>query len=631
MSKFKELSQIHSPDDIKDYSVEQLKELALVIRSRIIDVMAINGGHLASNLGSIELTIALHKVFNSPKDKFLFDVSHQTYTHKLLTGRNALFDTIRKHQGLSGFAHPAESIHDHFYAGHAGTALSIALGMAKARDLSQRSEHIIPIIGDASLTCGHTIEALNNVKKDTKNFIVILNDNAMSISKNVGNITSILSRMINNPTSNRIYQDISKFLHRIPTYGELLAKQGHRIKESVKNLVSPAPFFEEFGLSYVGPIDGHDIRKLIDVFEASKESHRPALIHVLTEKGHGMTHAADNPISYHGVKPFDRKTGKLYPKKNSSPTFPKIFGEQLLKMAEDDSTIIAVTPAMPVGSCLVKFMEEYPQRCIDVGIAEGHSVAFSGGISFYRENKVVCSIYATFLQRAFDQVFQEICLQNLPVVFAIDRSGIAGGDGITHNGVYDLGFLRSMPNMIIAQPRNGRLLRELLQSAFTWEKPVAIRYPNLPTEDDSPVQYRPLGKGEVLVEGKDLAIIALGHCVNTAFEVAKILQVTHQMQVTIIDPIFVKPLDEELFHEICTNHKFLVTIEEHSLQTGLGAAIDQFMIQQKFSHLSVKHFGVPEVFLAHGSHHEILKEIGLDPENLAEEISQLILEPSTIL
>ncbi|GAB4191836.1 MAG: 1-deoxy-D-xylulose-5-phosphate synthase [Simkaniaceae bacterium] len=614
------LDSIHSPEDIKDFSIDQLKELAAQIHSRILDVMAVNGGHLASNLGSIELTLALHKVFHSPKDKFLFDVSHQIYTHKLLTGRNLKFHTIRKYQGLSGFAHPAESIHDHFYAGHAGTALSVALGMAKTRDLNHRKEHIIPIIGDASLTCGHTLEALNNIKKDIKNFIVILNDNAMSISKNVGNITGILSRMINNPTSNRMYQDIANFLYKIPAYGEFLAKQGHRIKESIKNLVSTAPFFEEFGLAYVGPINGHDLKKLIDVLEASQNWNRPVLIHVLTEKGHGMPSAADNPISYHGVKPFDRKTGKFFPGKNPAPTFPKIFGKQVLELAEEDSDVIAVTPAMPVGSCLVEFMKKFPERCIDVGIAEGHSIAYCGGISFTQDKKVICSIYATFLQRAFDQVFQEVCLQNLPVVFAIDRSGIAGGDGITHNGIYDLGFLRTMPNMVIAQPRNGRLLRELLQSAFTWKRPASIRYPNLPTSDEPASQYRPLGKGEILQEGKEIAIIGLGHMLETVLEVSDILQ-SQGIRATVIDPIFVKPLDENLLQEICLTHKFLITVEEHSLQTGLGSAINQFVIEQGFTDLKIKNFGIGELFLEHGSHKELIESIGLDAKSLAENIN----------
>jgi len=614
------LDSIHSPENIKDLSIDELKNLAKEIRGRILDVMSENGGHLASNLGSIEFTIALHKVFDSPKDKFLFDVSHQVYTHKILTGRNNAFHTVRKFGGLSGFSHPPESIHDHFYAGHAGTALSIALGMAKHRDLNSQQQHIIPIIGDASLTCGHTLEALNNVKKETKNFILILNDNAMSISKNVGNITSILSRMINNPTSNRIYQDIAKFLYKIPTYGQFLAKQGHKIKESIKNLVSPAPFFEEFGLAYVGPFDGHDIKKLIEIFEACKLDSRPVVIHIFTEKGHGMHSAESNPITYHGVSPFNRKTGKFLPKKSIAPTFPNIFGEQLLELADEDPDIVTVTPAMPVGSCLVKFMEKYPNRCLDVGIAEGHSVAYAGGICFGGGKKVVCSIYATFLQRAFDQVFQEVCLQNNPVVFAIDRGGIAGGDGITHNGIYDMSFLRSMPNMAIAQPRNGQLLRELLQSSFSWKCPAAIRYPNLPTYDSKAVQYRSLGKGEILREGKELAIIALGHKCDTAFEIAEILK-EQQIDPTIIDPIFVKPLDEELLHQICLTHHTLITIEEHSRHTGLGSAINNYLVEKDFSHVKIRNYGVPDQFIEHGSHTELTKKIGLDAETLARKIT----------
>jgi 1-deoxy-D-xylulose-5-phosphate synthase len=343
------LNEITSPTDLKNYTLEELKQLAQELRQKIIDVLSINGGHLASNLGTVELTIALHKVFDSPEDKFIFDVSHQTYPHKLLTGRIEKFERIRQFKGLCGFAHPKESPHDHFYAGHAGTALSLALGVAKNRDLTKRKEHIIPVLGDASLTCGLTLEALNNVPKDLQRFIVLLNDNRMSISHNVGAMTHILSRFINNPRSNKIYQDIEHLLTKIPGYGAAIAKHGIRLKESIKNLVSTAPFFEQFNLAYVGPIDGHDIEKLTATLEELKNGTQPVLLHVLTLKGKGMESATENPISYHGCKPFDKSTGKFLPTP-SKPTFPSIFGKHILKMAENDPSLVAITPAMPAGS-----------------------------------------------------------------------------------------------------------------------------------------------------------------------------------------------------------------------------------------------------------------------------------------
>ena len=518
------LSTIQSPADINELSMQDLNQLAEEIRQRIIEVMSVNGGHLASNLGVVELTIALHKAFQSPEDKFIWDVSHQTYTHKLITGRGDRFHQIRQFKGLCGFSHPKESEHDHFQAGHAGTALSLALGVAKNRDLTKRQEYIVPIIGDATLTCGLALEALNNISRDLKKFIVVLNDNAMSISKNVGAITHILSRLLSNPTTNKIYQELDTIVSKIPSYGPLLSQKGHKITESLKNLVSPAAYFEQYGLSYIGPIDGHDIKKMIDVFEGVKDSAWPVVIHVLTCKGQGMEEAIKNPVSYHGARPFSKDTGKFLPVPSTSPTFPKIFGSHILKMAEKDPSVVAVTPAMSAGSCLDDFIKKFPERCLDVGIAESHAVTFSGGIAYGGKMKVITSIYATFLQRALDNVFHDICLQELPVVFAIDRAGISGPDGSTHHGIYDISFLNAMPNMIITQPRNGHVLKELMESAFGWKRPTAIRYPNLPTVDsEEPLKERELGKGEVLIEGKDILIIALGHMNAIALKVHAVL------------------------------------------------------------------------------------------------------------
>lgn len=614
------LKTVQSPQDIKNLTISQFQQLAAEIRHRIIEVMSINGGHLASNLGVVELTLAMHKVFNSPEDKFIWDVSHQTYVHKLLTGRNNRFHQIRQFKGLCGFSHPKESHHDHFHAGHAGTALSLALGVAKNRDLTKRQEYIIPVIGDATLTCGLALEALNNISRDLKRFIVILNDNAMSISKNVGAITHILSRLLSNPTTNKIYQEIDTIVSKIPSYGPLLAQQGHKIAESLKNLVSPAVYFEHFGLSYIGPIDGHDIKKLIDVLEGVKDSTWPVVIHVLTRKGEGMDEAIKNPVSYHGAKPFSRDTGKFLPNPTTKPTFPKIFGAHLLKMAENDPSVVAITPAMSAGSCLDDFMRKFPDRCLDVGIAESHAVTYSGGIAYGGKMKVVTSIYATFLQRAFDNVFHDICLQELPVIFAIDRAGISGPDGSTHHGIYDLSFLNAMPNMVISQPRNGQVLKELMESAFSWKRPAAIRYPNQTTEDsDEPLAERELGKGEILIEGKDILIIALGH-MNTVALKAHALLAEQGIDATVLDPVFVKPLDTELICRLLVTHQKIVTIEEHSVQSGMGAIINHFLMTQGFSNVQVLNFGIPETFLDHGSNQDLLAEIGLTPEKIVKQI-----------
>jgi len=611
------LEQIQRPEDIKQFDVIHLQDLAQEIRERIITVLSVNGGHLASNLGSVELTLALHYVFNSPDDKFIFDVSHQTYTHKLLTGRNnQLFNKIRTYKGLSGFAHPKESEHDHFFAGHAGTALSLAIGMAQARHLQQSEEHIIPIIGDATLTCGLSLEALNNITKNLSRFIVILNDNEMSISQNVGGITNILSRLLSNPTTSKLAHELEMLVSKIPVYGSTLAKKGHKIAESVKNLVSSAPFFEQFGLSYIGPIDGHDMRKMVAAFQAIKDLEMPVIIHLLTKKGQGVEKAESDPITYHGAKPFDPKTCEFLPSSSNKATFPKIFGTHMIELGEKNPKLVAVTPAMSLGSCLDPFKERFSDRFFDVGIAEGHAVTFCGGLAKSQTLSVVCSIYSTFFQRALDNLFQDVCLQEIPVIFAVDRAGLATGDGATHHGIYEISFLRTMPNMVICQPRNGQLLKELLTSSLHWNRPTAIRYPNNTTEDGcEPLQNRPLGKAEILAEGSDLLIVALGHQYLDALTLREMLM-EKGISAMVVDPIFVKPLDTDLFGKLLLSHSRIVTLEEHSLKGGLGSEINDFLFAHDFNHVQVLNFGIPEAFIEQGSYKELLNEIGLTPEKM---------------
>jgi 1-deoxy-D-xylulose-5-phosphate synthase len=614
------LSKIKSPKELKKLNLKELNKLSQEIRDRIIKILSVNGGHLSSNLGIVELTIALHFVFDSPYDKFLFDTSHQTYTHKILTGRNENFHTLRQFKGISGFSHPEESAHDHFFAGHAGATFSTSLGLAKTRDFSELENHIIPILGDASFTCGLTLEALNNIPKNLKNFVVILNDNKMAISKSVGNIKNILSRLINSPTCNKFYKEILKKLSKVPKCGNVLAHQGQKITESIKNLVSPATFFEQFGLSYVGPIDGHNIKKLIGVMNALKSRKNPVIIHTITTKGFGLNAAKNNPTSYHGVKSFDVDSGKFYisPDKGKT-TFPKIFGKFLVKMAEKDKDIIAITPAMLSGSSLVEFSEKFKNRCFDVGIAEGHCITFAGGLAYKKRKKVVACVYSTFLQRAFDNVFHDICLQDLSLILAIDRAGFSGPDGTTHHGIYDIGFLNSMPNMVITQPRDGTVLKELMLSAFSFNKPFAIRYPNLITEEkESPLKKRELGKAEILLKGEDILIIALGHHCKTALEVNEILR-EKNVKATIVDPIFIKPLDKTLFLDLLSSHKFVITIEEHSLKSGFGFIFNSFVIENNLKN-DIMNFAIPDIFIQHGKNQDLLEDIGLTPEKIAKKI-----------
>lgn len=614
------LYQIDKPSDLRTLSLDELQNLAEEIRQKIIEVLSKNGGHLSSNLGIVELSIALHTIFDSPFDKFIFDVSHQSYPHKLLTGRRERFDTIRAFNGLSGFTDPTESAHDHFYAGHAGTALSLALGMAKSREITEDSYHVLPILGDASLTCGLTLEALNNIPKNLQKLIVILNDNEMSISENVGHVKQIMSRLLSHPRSNKLYHEVQGMLSKVPGYGHQLARQGQKFTESIKHLVSPAAFFEQFGLTYVGPIDGHDIDKLLHTFKALKENKRPIIVHVMTVKGKGMPIAIENPTPYHGVKPFDKTTGKFLTIPNSKPTFPKIFGKHIKKMADNNPNLLAITPATAAGSALENFMQAYPERCIDVGIAEGHAVTFAGGIAKNRKMTVFMVIYATFLQRAFDNLFHDVCLQKTPVIFAIDRSFISGPDGPTHHGIYDISFLNAMPNMVIAQPRDGHLLKELMESAPSYQRPTAIRYPNLPTEDfTQELKHRPMGKGEVISYGKEILIIASGQMVERAIEVKNLLE-KENVNPTILDPIFLKPLDSDLLLDLLSSHYFIITIEEHAKHVGLASILSHFLINHGFSHLTLLNIGIEDQFLPHGKNSFLYQYLELDALSIANKI-----------
>ena len=619
------LQKITHPKDIQHFCVDELYVLSEEVRSRILEVLAQNGGHLASNLGIVELTIALHYCFSSPDDAFIFDTSHQTYAHKLLTGRQEQFTTLRQHKGISGFASPVESPHDHFFSGHAGTALSLALGMAQTR--KNIEQHVIPILGDASFTCGLILEALNHIPKNLQRFLIILNDNNMAISYTVGNIRNILSRFINNPTANKAYHEVLSLIEKIPALGPILASQGKKIKESVKNLINnAASFFEHFGLAYIGPIDGHDIRKMIDTFSKLKNINQPTLVHVITKKGKGLDEAEANPTPYHGVKPFYNKE-----RPKTLTTFPKEFGKILVEMAQKDPSLHVVCPAMIEGSCLTEFQKLFPDRCYDVGIAEGHCITYAGGMSYNRSLHIVISVYSSFLQRGFDNLFHDICMQNFPVIFAIDRAALSGQDGISHHGIYDMSFLMTMPNLIIAQPRDGQLLQELLSSAFSWEKPVAIRYPNKTTPSPTlPLQKRKPSQAEILAEGSDILLISVGHMVDIAYKVREILE-KENLSCCIVDPIFIKPFDEKLFSSLLEKFPCVATIEEHSLIGGFASLFNSFVVQKMPMQVQILNYGIPDIFVHHGSSEDLLQEIGLDAKSIAEDILLKVKQESIIL
>lgn len=610
------LNSILSPKDLQKRSLLELTNLAKEIRQKITLTLSKRGGHLASNLGTVELTIALHYVFNSPIDKIIFDVGHQAYTHKLLTGRNnEQFNNIRSDDGLSGFTSPLESDHDLFYSGHAGNALSLALGLAKQDFYSQRNYHIIPIIGDAALSCGLTLEALNNLSKNLQKFIIILNDNEMSISKNVGKISQILNKLLNSPTTTKLSDKFEQLVKKIPMCGETLAKSSQNVSLSIKNLFCDAPFFEQFGLSYIGPVNGHDIKKLIDVFSATRNFPSSIIIHAKTIKGKGVIKAQKEPGLYHGVSSFSNPITCELPK-SSIETFPKIFGEHICEIAKEKPNLAVVTPAMCLGSSLTNFSKLYPNRFFDVGIAEGHAVTFSAGLAKLENIKVICSIYSTFLLRAVDNVFHDVCLQNIPVIFCIDRAGLAFADGQSHQGIYDLGFLRSFPNIVICQPRNGQVLKELISESLNWNVPCVIRYPNIPTKNNNILlQKRPLGKAEILAQGKDILILALGHMVDTAL-IVKDLFKEIDISVTVVDPIFIKPLDIDLLGQLLCSHSKIVTLEEHSVKTGLGAEFNEFIITHNFMNVNILNIGVPDIYIKHGQKNSILEDLHLTPEKI---------------
>ena len=618
------LETINSPEDLKKLPVARLPELAADLRRVIIDTCAANGGHLAPSLGVVELTIALHKVFTTPVDKIVWDVGHQAYAHKLLTGRRDNFGTLRTLNGISGFPKRHESPHDVFDVGHSSTSISAATGFTVARDLAGRKGKVLAVIGDGSMTGGIAYEGINHAGHLNKDMIVILNDNEMSIAENVGALSTFLTRTASSEFVHRFKKSTESFLKRLDV-GKGFLHVAHKMEESFKGLFTPGMLFEAFGFEYIGPVDGHDLPALIETLENVKRFDNSVLIHVLTKKGMGYKPAEENPSLFHGVGPFEVKTGKVLKGKGGAASYTAVFGAALSKLAGEDDRIAAITAAMPDGTGLTGFSKEFPERFFDVGIAEQHGVTFAAGLAAggYRP---VFAVYSSFLQRAYDQICHDVCLQNLPVIFAIDRGGVVGSDGPTHHGAFDISYLRHLPNMTLMAPKDENELQHMLATAVGLGSPAAVRYPRgngYGVALDQTFNVIPVGRAELLREGDAAAILALGTMVNPALEAAAALD-AEGIALTVINARFVKPLDESLIIAMAEKFGILITIEENVLQGGFGSAILELLEQRGLNGTRVLRLGYPDSYIPQGEQHELRTMLGLDPAGIAASIRSFL-------
>ncbi len=611
---YKILDNINSPADLKKLSYQELEVLSKELRDYVIKVVSENGGHLASNLGVVELTLALHRVFDTPRDKIVWDVGHQSYIHKIITGRRKSFATLRKINGISGFPKKEESVYDAFETGHSSTSISAALGMAKARDLAGENYSVAAVIGDGALTGGMAFEALNHAGDFPTNLIVILNDNEMSISHNIGGLSNYLSKLRTEPLYFKMKSKIEAILNRIPVIGKSMFKTAEAMRDWMKYLLVPGVIFEELGFKYFGPIDGHDIRKLEDVIRRAKTYNGyPVLIHVVTVKGKGYSIAEDKPDIYHGISPFFIENGELK-SKDSRKTYSEFFGDTLLKLADKDNKIVAVSAAMAEGTGLSGFASKYKERFFDVGIAEQHAVTFCAGLAS-QGFRPVFAVYSTFLQRAYDQIIYDVCMQKLNVVFAVDRAGIVGSDGETHQGVFDITYLRHIPNIRIMSPKDGNELSEMLEMALSLEGPSAIRYPRGKAKKfefaHTPLE---LGKSEVILEGEDGVIISEGNMVSIALEVCEKLKKAGR-NFTLVNARFIKPLDEELLVELSKKHKLIYTLEDNVISGGFGSSILELLSRLK-TDVDVRIIGYDDSFIPHGEKEELYSLKKIDSESV---------------
>lgn len=601
------LEKINSPKDLKKLNIGEKNKLAKEIREYIIEVVSENGGHLASNLGVVELTIAIHSVFNMPKDKIVWDVGHQSYVHKIITGRKEQFKTIRKFNGISGFPKINESEYDNFNTGHSSTSISAALGMARARDLKGENNQVIAVIGDGALTGGMALEALNDAGFSQTKMTVILNDNEMSISKNVGGLNMFLSKLRTKKLYTKSNLSIKKIVNKIPVIGKPIVKVIQRIKRSIKQLIIPKMFFEDIGFTYLGPVDGHDIEQLENIMKLSKLVQGPVLIHVLTKKGKGYKIAEENPDKFHATAPFDIKTGKT--KKEKKTDYSKIFGKKLVEVAEKNDKIVAITASMKDGTGLAEFANKFPQRFFDIGIAEQHALTMAAGMA--KEGMIpFVPIYSSFYQRAYDQVIHDIAIQNLPVIMCVDRAGVVGADGETHQGTLDMAFFRLVPNLTIMAPKDFKELEDMMEFAIELNKPVVIRYPR--GGEDERVKFEKhekikLGKAEMLREGKDISIIAIGKRVSSAIKLAQNYK-EKGIDAEVINARFLKPLDAQIIKESIQKTKKVVTLEDGTKINGLGTAIEELIVEENLQNIKMEKQAWPDEFIKHGTVEELEKE-----------------------
>lgn len=618
-----DVSKIKDPSFIKNLTDDELVELSGDIRQFLIEKCAITGGHIGANLGVVELTIAMHRSFNSPQDKLIFDVGHQAYIHKILTGRGEKFDTLRQYKGLSGFPKLNESPHDVWEAGHSSTSLSAAIGMAKARDILGEDYDVVPIIGDGALTGGMALEALNHIGHDKTDMTIVLNDNEMSIAPNVGAMHNMFGRLRTNQNYNRAKVDIDGFLSKLPG-GHKLRDSADRIKDSLKYLVVTGVFFEELGIKYVGPVDGHNFNDLKEAFETSKRINGPVIVHVITKKGKGYRPAENDKIgTWHGLGPYKLETGEQVKGSSKAPAWSQIFSDTVQSFAENDKHIVAITPAMPVGSKLTRFQAELPEQFFDVGIAEQHAVTMSAGLAA-NGMKPYVAIYSTFLQRAYDQMLHDVDRQNLHVVFGIDRSGLVGADGETHQGVFDIPFLSHMPNITIMMPKDENEARHMLHSAFyEYTGPIAIRYPRgngIGVDVDANLQSVPYGKWETLHDGEDVAVLSFGPTLQLIEEVRDEL-LKEGINIEVVNARFIKPLDTDYLDKIAKENKAIITVEESMLSGGFGSLIVNYF-NDRHQHIDIKRIGIDDEYIEHGDVELLLNDIGISKANIINETKQ---------
>ncbi len=622
------LDQVNKPEDIKKLSLAQLEELAQEIRLFLIEKLSVTGGHLAPNLGVVELTLALHYLLDSPRDKIIFDVGHQSYVHKILTGRKDRFDTLRKYEGLCGFVKRSESEHDVWEAGHSSTSLSAAMGMAMARDFKGEHNKVVAIIGDAAIASGMAFEALNHIGHSKENLIVILNDNEMSIAPNVGAMHNYLSKIRSDKHYLKMKEEAEHLIKRIPAIGGKLAKMGERIKDCLKYMLVSGVIFEELGFTYCGPVDGHNLELLMETLRQASKVQGPVLVHVITVKGKGYPPAEADSHTWHGLGPYKMESGKVI-KSAGPPMYTEVFGLTLSTLARSDKRIVAITPAMPGGSGLLKFAAEFPGRMIDVGIAEQHAATLCAALAM-EGMKPIFAIYSTFLQRSYDQIVHDICRHNANVIFAIDRAGFVGPDGETHQGVYDIAFLRHIPNMVLMMPRNENELQYMLLTAVDYDSgPIAVRYPRTAGRGvalDAPEQWKPIpiGSWEVLREGKDLVILAVGPAMIEIAEEAANRLLINGISVRVINARFIKPMDKELLLELAKHDEVsIITLEEGSLYGGFGSAVLEFYAEQGIYTMQIRSIAIPDVFVEHGTIKEQLDEVGITIDRVVTEAQSI--------